>query len=539
MRSVASKLILGFGVVCAGIVLFGLITWFNIIDLQTIVKDTANVNKDIIELAVYENDVLTAIQRKDSTLLNDSIIALENKLKDLKKAESIFKGKDKELLQISISTLEKMIETVKNIDLQNLDKKTYLEFVNYQAQIRDPLREITNSLGKNNVSITNNIKLNIIMILITICAIASIIIFFTTKSLTTPLKKVATLVENLSSGVLNVEIEKIKSKDEIGRMAQSIERLREILLDVITGINKASGEVSSSSEELSASSEEISANLNSVAENINKLNKEAQDNSAALQEITASIEEFTSTADTNAKAAQDMLEKSNALYELSDNSTKEIAEIVEKVRDTKQISDSTRKNLEELLQMAENINTIVNTINAISEQTNLLALNAAIEAARAGEAGRGFAVVADEIRKLAEESRNATQRIAEILEGIREGVVNSSDSVEKTASAIDETSTSVEKIIQVFENIKESLKEVQSRVESVAASAQEQSASIEEMSAGIDRLNKLLSSAAEATDSANASLQETNGALEEMSASAQSLAEVAQLLQSKIEYFKI
>src|SRR5947209_13019250 len=80
------------------------------------------------------------------------------------------------------------------------------------------------------------------------------------------------------------------------------------------------------------------------------------------------------------------------------------------------------KVVKEVGKRADDITSIVGTINLIAERTNLLSLNASIEAARAGEAGRGFAVVAEEIRNLANRAAQATADIGAIVRGLQEAV---------------------------------------------------------------------------------------------------------------------
>lgn len=75
--------------------------------------------------------------------------------------------------------------------------------------------------------------------------------------------------------------------------------------------------------------------------------------------------------------------------------------------------------MEELTSKMKEIESIIFTINSISDQTNLLALNASIEAARAGEHGKGFAVVAEEVRKLAEQSSQATEQVRHTIAAIQ------------------------------------------------------------------------------------------------------------------------
>ncbi|EJN11253.1 PAS domain S-box [Bradyrhizobium sp. YR681] len=154
-----------------------------------------------------------------------------------------------------------------------------------------------------------------------------------------------------------------------------------------------------------------------------------------------------------------MMESVAAGSEELNASVREISEAMTKSRETAmsavdQVAAADAQ-AQRLTEAAQAMSGIVEMINSITGQINLLALNATIESARAGEAGRGFAVVASEVKSLANQAKQATDKIgAEIgslngisgdvvsaLGSIKQAINNVSEYVTSTAAAVEEQST--------------------------------------------------------------------------------------------------
>jgi methyl-accepting chemotaxis protein len=131
-----------------------------------------------------------------------------------------------------------------------------------------------------------------------------------------------------------------------------------------------------------------------------------------------------------------------------------------------------------LATIANQIGDVIDLINDIANQTNLLALNATIEAARAGDAGKGFAVVAGEVKNLANQTAQATGRIAQQIGQVQSETNNAVTEIEGISDIISNMNSITSTIAAAVEEQSSATQEIARNVELAAAGTAEVSGNI-------------------------------------------------------------
>ena len=361
---------------------------------------------------------------------------------------------------------------------------------------------------------------------------------FITHPILASIRQGVTYADGLAQGIFNQRIE-IKSKDEMGMLLQSLSNASANLRSLVRQVATSAESVASSSEELTSSAEQSAQAANQVATTIAGVAQGAEKQVQAVNTTAAVVEQMSvgiQQVAVNANAVTGMADKTAKAAQQGD---KAVDAAVSQMGSIEKTVASSAQVVTKLGERSKEIGQIVDTISGIAGQTNLLALNAAIEAARAGEQGRGFAVVAEEVRKLAEQSQEATKKIATLISEIQsetdKAVVAMSDGnreVKVGAEVVNSAGQAFKEIVALVGEVSTQITDISAAIQQMAAGSQQIVASVRD----IDRISK---DASGQTQTVSAATEEQSASMEEIAASSQALAKMAEELQFAIRKFTI
>lgn len=246
---------------------------------------------------------------------------------------------------------------------------------------------------------------------------------------------------------------------------------------------------------------------------------------AATLDVARQIVQFVSEFREIAAEVRKVAERAQANAALAEQGTASVGAVIGNMERIAGLVEKSARLIEELNGYTNQISVVVSTIREIADQTNLLALNAAIEAARAGEQGRGFAVVADEVRKLAERSGNATQKIARMIEKI---LAASNSAVTDMKRNVTEVQTSAEQA-----------KSARAAIDEIRVRAQKQGEAVVVIDRRLGEEAKKAQQAAEQLEQVAATLQSSVEAIAHVEAEAEQLRQAAGELQAQASRFRV
>ncbi|OCS85632.1 methyl-accepting chemotaxis protein [Caryophanon tenue] len=367
--------------------------------------------------------------------------------------------------------------------------------------------------------------------------IGIIVMIFFIRSITRPIHLLRRGMETLSAGDLTTELT-IRSKDEFGLLAKSFTQMKENMSDLLKDTKESADAVRQASHVLAQNTDETMASSQQITDAMLQITRNTETQSIGIEQATDSISEIAQGITYTAEHTAEVLELSQHATELAQSGTLAIQNTVTQMSSIQSSVALTDEKVRTLYDRTKEIGSILDVIHNISDQTNLLALNASIEAARAGEHGKGFAVVAEEVRKLAEDSRTSTIKIAQLIKEVQQ---YTADSVQFMQQATDEVQAGItvsKDTAQRFTEIVDNTHHITPKIENVSAIAEQMSAALQQVNATTQELTIHARDNAAVSEEVSAFSEEALASTAQMQQATQQLVTLASHLDDSIKRFK-
>lgn len=387
------------------------------------------------------------------------------------------------------------------------------------AEMRDAIDKLGEAQSERAAvgqsELTRSLSVKAIIYIITIIlalGLALGIVLVIVRSLLKGLTQCVNLAEKVSVGDFDISLTTTR-KDELGRLMSAMNQMAMMLKKAISAIDQTMDHMSNGDFTQEITDEEMKGELTSIKNSVNKsvdmLSHTIQEVVLAAEQVDAGSVQLSSASQSlaagNSQQAASLQEVSSTMAEVgsqAESNKTNAHQAVELTAQTMDIAKRGNDQMRDTLATMDKINTssndiskIIKVIDDIAFQTNLLALNAAVEAARAGSYGKGFAVVAEEVRNLAARSADAAKDTTELIENSVKEISIGFASTQKTAD--------------VLEDINEGISKVNDLLTEISVASRNQSENISEINNTLVQVNDVVqgnSSISEETASASEEL---------------------------------
>lgn len=342
--------------------------------------------------------------------------------------------------------------------------------------------ESLSELNENMSSILVWLTVNSIVVIL----VGGIVAWSLSKMLKRRVSSISSISQKIASGDLSGNKINDPIQDELGELADSVDKMQDALKDIIANIRTVASEVATNTQQVDKSSKEVAKGIQLQADKANLI-------ASAVEEVSVTVNQV---ADQSIEAA----ENARMAGEEATSGGKVMQETVDGMNRISEVVNESAETVDNLGKRSDEIGNVIKVINDIAEQTNLLALNAAIEAARAGDLGRGFAVVADEVRGLAERTSKATDEVALLISSIqsetKKAVERMGEGTRLVADGVMLSNAAGDALTQIVDRAQD----VNSKIDIIAIAGNEQATATQEISKDINSISQIAADSVRSTE---------------------------------------
>jgi methyl-accepting chemotaxis protein len=328
------------------------------------------------------------------------------------------------------------------------------------------------------------------------------------ERMTRSLRTMAGAAEQIAAGDLRTSLQPQSPNDVLGN---AFARMTDNLRRQIGGIVEAAAVLGSAASEIVASTAQFASG--------------ASESAAAVSETTATVEEIRQTAQLANQKAKTVADSALKAVQISHNGRKSTEDVAAGMGRIRAQMEAIAESMMRLSEQSQTIGQIIATVEDLAAQSNLLAVNAAIEAAKAGEHGKGFGVVAQEVKSLAEQSRQATDRVRTILGDIQKATTSAVMATEQGGKAVEAGGKQTEVAGESIVALSGSVTEAAQAATQIAASSQQQLVGMDQVAGAMENIKQ-------------ASMQNVASA-KQLETAARNLSDLGQRLSQLVESYTV